>query len=90
MSPWHGRTAVDPIEQHRDTPGSVSVLWEDLKVLVGQVCEAADVPFEGAHALNRSTKRDVLEWIGQIWDAMSETFTIIAANEQTVNGRSRG
>jgi hypothetical protein len=54
------------------------------------MCEAADVPFEGTHALNRSTKKEVLEWIGENWDALSETSTIIAANQQTVNGRSRG
>jgi hypothetical protein len=35
-----------------------------LKHPVGQVREAADIPFEAAHALNRSTKKEVLEWIG--------------------------
>jgi hypothetical protein len=61
-----------------------------LKLLVVQVCEAAELPFEGAHALNRSTKREVLEWIGENWDALNQTFTTIAANQQTVNGRSPG
>jgi hypothetical protein len=61
-----------------------------LKLLVVQVCEAADVPFEGVHGLNRSIKREVLEWIGENWDALGETFTIIAANQETMSGSSRG
>jgi hypothetical protein len=36
-----------------------------LKFPVVQVREAADVPFEGVHALNRSTRRKALEWIGE-------------------------
>jgi hypothetical protein len=61
-----------------------------LKLLIAQLCGAADVPFEGAHALNRSTKRKVLEWIGENWEAMGETFPTIAANQRTVSGRLRG
>jgi hypothetical protein len=61
-----------------------------LKLLVVQVCEAADVPFEGVHAPNRSTKREVLEWTGENWDALGETFTTIDAHQRTVSGRSRG
>jgi hypothetical protein len=52
-----------------------------LKLFVVQVCEAAGVPFEGQHALNRSTKREVREWIQENWDASGETFTTIAANQ---------
>jgi hypothetical protein len=86
-----GRTAVDRIEQHFGALlGQPRVLSEELKLLVVQVCEAADVPFEGAHALNRSTKREVLEWIGENWDALGETFTTITANQRTESGRSYG
>jgi hypothetical protein len=86
-----GRTAVDPIEQHLGALlGQSRVLSEELKLLVVQVCETADVSFEGAHALNRSTKREVLEWIGENWDARSETFTTITVNQRTMSGRSRG
>jgi hypothetical protein len=55
-----------------------------------QGCKAANVPFEGAHALNRSTKREVLEWIGEDWDPLSETFTTLAANQRTMNERPSG
>jgi hypothetical protein len=72
-----GRTAVDPIEQHLGALlGQPRVLSEQLKLLVMQVCEVADVPFEGAHGLNRSTKREVLEWIGENWDALGETLQL--------------
>jgi hypothetical protein len=61
-----GRTVFDPIEQHLGVlMGQSRLLSEELKLLVVQMCEAADVPFEGSHALNRSTKRKVLEWIGE-------------------------
>jgi hypothetical protein len=55
-----------------------------------QVCEAADVPFERADALNRLTEKEVLEWIGENWDALGETFTTIVANQRAVSGHSRG
>jgi hypothetical protein len=61
-----------------------------LKLLVVQTCETADVPFEGVHALNRSTKREIFEWIGENWDALGETFIIIAANQPIVSARSCG
>jgi hypothetical protein len=61
-----GRIAVDPIKQHLvELLGWPRVLSEELKLLAVQAYEAADVPFEGAHALNRSTIRKVLEWIGE-------------------------
>jgi hypothetical protein len=86
-----GRIAVDPIEQHLGALlGQLRVLLEELKLFVVQVCEVADVRFEGAHALNRWTKREILEWIGKNWDASSETFTTIATNQRTLSGRSRG
>jgi hypothetical protein len=85
-----GRIAVDPIEQHL---GALlvqpRVLSDELRLLVLQVCEAADVSFEGAHGLNRLTKKEVLGWIGENWDALGKTFTPIAANQRTVSGRSR-
>jgi hypothetical protein len=40
---------------------------EELKLLAVQVCKAADIPFEGVYPLNRLTKREVLEWIGENW-----------------------
>jgi hypothetical protein len=86
-----GRTAVDPIEQNfRALLGQPRVFSEELKLLVLQMCEATDIPFEGAHVLNRSTKREILEWTGENWDALGETFTTIAAVQRTVSGRSRG
>jgi hypothetical protein len=61
-----GRVAVDPIECHLGALlGRPRVLSEELNILIVQACEATDIPFEGAHALNRSTKREVLEWIGE-------------------------
>jgi hypothetical protein len=85
------QTPVDPIEQHLGAfLGQPLVLSEELKLLVGQVREAAHVLFEGAHALNRSTKREALEWIGENSDALGETFTTTAANQRTVTGRSGG
>jgi hypothetical protein len=57
-----GRTPVDPIDQHLgELLGHPRVLSEELKLLVVQMCGAADVPFDGAHALNHATKREVLE-----------------------------
>jgi hypothetical protein len=59
-----GRTAIDPIKQHLGALlGQPRVLSKELKLLAVQVCETADVPFEGAYALNRSTKKEVLECI---------------------------
>jgi hypothetical protein len=79
------------IEQHLGALlGQPRVLSEELKLLVMQVCEPADVPLEGAHALNRSTKREVLEWIRENWDGLGETFTTTAANQRTVSERSCG
>jgi hypothetical protein len=69
--------------------GQRRVLSEELKLLVVQVCEAADVPFEGGHTLNRSTKREFLNVLKN-WDALGETFTTTAANQRTVSGRSLG
>jgi hypothetical protein len=66
------------------------VLSEELMLLVTPVCEAADISFEGSHALNRSTKREVFEWIGENWNALGETFPTITNNQQIVSGRSRG
>jgi hypothetical protein len=86
-----GRTSFDPIEQHLGVLlGHPRVLSEELKLLVVQLCEVADVPFEGAHALNRSTEREVLEWIGENWDTLGETVTTIAAIPRAMSGRSRG
>jgi hypothetical protein len=77
-----GRIIVDPIEQNFGALlGQSRVLSEELKLLVVQVYEAVDVPFEGVRALNRSTKREAFEWIGENWDALGETFTTIAANQ---------
>jgi hypothetical protein len=56
-------------------------------LLVVHVCQTADIPFEGAHALNRSSKRKILEWIGENWDTLGETVTTIAANPRTMSGR---
>jgi hypothetical protein len=59
-----GRTAVDPIQKHLGALlGRPRLLSEELKLLVAHVCGVANVPFDRAHALNRSTKRDVLEWV---------------------------
>jgi hypothetical protein len=86
-----GRAAGDPIEQHHEALLSRSpVPSEKLELLVVQVCEAADVSFEGARVLNRSTKKEVLEWIGENLDTLSEPFTTIAVNQRIVNTRSRG
>jgi hypothetical protein len=66
-----GGTAVDPIEQHLGAlPCRPRFLSEELKLLVARVWEAANVPFEGAHALNRWTKNGFLnglERIGTPW-----------------------
>jgi hypothetical protein len=57
-----GLRTVDPIARHLGAfLGRPRVLSEELELLVVQVCEAADVPFEGTHALNRSTERQALE-----------------------------
>jgi hypothetical protein len=86
-----GRTSFDPIEQHLWVLlGQPRILSEELKLLVVQLCEVPDVPFEGAHMLKRSTKREVLEWIRENWDTLGETVTTIAANPRTMSGRSRG
>jgi hypothetical protein len=88
---FENETTFDPIEQHlEELLSQPLVLSEELKLPVVQVCKAAEVPFEGAHALNRSTKREVLEWIGENWDASGATFTTITANQRTVSGRSYG
>jgi hypothetical protein len=85
-----GRTSFDPIEQHLGAfLGQPLVLSEELKLLVVQLCKVADVRFEGSHALNRSIKREVLEWIGENWDTLGETVTTIAANPRIVSGCSR-
>jgi hypothetical protein len=61
-----GWTVVDLIEQHLEALlGHPRILLEELMFLVVQVCEAADVLFKGAHALDRSIKREVFEWIGE-------------------------
>jgi hypothetical protein len=70
--------------------GRLRVLSEKLKFLIVQMSTAADVLFEGAHAPNRSTKREGFEWIGENWDALGETFMTIAANQQSVSGCSHG
>jgi hypothetical protein len=80
-----GRRAVDPIEQHlAELLGRSRVLTEELKLLVTQVCEVSGVAFEGDRSLKRATEREVLDWIGQQWEQVGQTFTTVAANQRPV------
>jgi hypothetical protein len=66
-----GHAAHDPIEKHLgELLGRTRILSEDWKLLAVQVCDITGVPFEGAHPLRRSTKREVLEWIGENWPTL--------------------
>jgi hypothetical protein len=77
--------AIDPIEQHLAALLRVpKVLAQDLKLLVEQVCGTAGTSFEGQHSLNRSTKREVIEWIGANWADLGGVFATVAANQRTV------
>jgi hypothetical protein len=78
-----GPQAADPIEQHLAALlGRPRVVTDELKLLVTQVLEARRVSFEGPHALHRATKREVLDWIGEQWDVLGDTFTMIAVNQR--------
>jgi hypothetical protein len=86
-----GRTSDDPIEQHLGALlGQPRVLSEELRLFAVQVCESPDVPFEGAHAPNQWIKKEILECIVQIWDALGETFITVAANQRIMSGHSCG
>jgi hypothetical protein len=46
------RRAIDPIEQHLAVLlRRTHVLTEELKLLVAQVCDVSNIPFEGGHSL---------------------------------------
>jgi hypothetical protein len=80
-----GHAAHDPIEKYLgELLGRTRILSEDLKLLVVQACNTTGVPFEGAHSLRRSTKREILKWIGENWPTLGEAFTMIAANQRRV------
>jgi hypothetical protein len=71
-----------PVEKHLgELLGRTRIHSEDLKLLVVQVYDTTGVPFEGAHALRQSTKKEVLNWIGENWTTLGEAFTPIAANQ---------
>jgi hypothetical protein len=56
--------AVDPIEKHlAGLLGRKRILAQDLLLLVEQACHTANFPFDGPHALPRSTKREIVRWI---------------------------
>jgi hypothetical protein len=79
------KAAHGPIEKHLgELPGRTRILSEDLKLFVAQVCDTTGVPFEGTQLLRRSTKREVLEWIGENRSTLGEAFTTIAANQRRV------
>jgi hypothetical protein len=78
-----GPKAVDPIEQHLAALlGRPRVVTDDLKLLVTQVLETRRMSFEGPHPLRRATKREVLDWIGEQWDVLGDTFTMITVNQR--------
>jgi hypothetical protein len=78
-----GPKRIHPIEQHlAGILGRPHVLTEDLKLIVRQVCEARRVNFEGPHSLRRTTKREVLNWIGEHWDELGDTFTMVTVNQR--------
>jgi hypothetical protein len=79
-----GPDAIDPIEQNlAGLLGCPRILTEYLKILVTQVYEDTRIPFEARHPLNRSTKREVLDWIGENWERLGQGFTTFATSQPT-------
>jgi hypothetical protein len=62
--------------------GRKKVPSEDLRTLLGQVCETLNISFEGPHRLHKSTKREMLEWIEVNWEIAGEGFTMVTANQR--------
>jgi hypothetical protein len=76
---------IDPVERHIvGLLGRTRVLSEELRLVIEQVCEAATVSFEGPHRLNRSTKREMLDWISANWEELGQVVTSITANQRTL------
>jgi hypothetical protein len=80
----HGTT--NPFEQHISglLGGRKKSLSEQLRILIGQVCETMDLPCSAPRKLSRSSKRDMLEWIEANWEVVGERFTIVAASQRTL------
>jgi hypothetical protein len=56
--------AVHPIEEHlAGLLGRKPILAQDFRLLVEQVCDTANFPFDGPRAVPCSTKREILFWI---------------------------
>jgi hypothetical protein len=86
-----GQITLDPIEQH------LGALLGHPRGSLGRVeascCPAVRsrrCPFRRSACAESIDQREVLEWIGENWDALRETFTTVAANQRTVSGRPRG
>jgi hypothetical protein len=83
-----GERATDPVEQHiAELLGKKRLLSDELKVLIGQVCAAEHIPFQGPRPLNRSTKRQMLDWVSSNWDNIGQFMTSMAANQRVIPSR---
>jgi hypothetical protein len=86
-----GARSSHPVERHlANLLGRNRILSWELKAIIEQVCQAAHVGFEGPHPLNRSTKRDLIQWIETNWPALGELFTSITANQNQIQDLAHG
>jgi hypothetical protein len=86
-----GARPSPPVERHLAILlGRNSILSWELKAIIQQVCQAAHVGFEGTHPLNRSTKRDLIQWVESNWPDLGELFTSITANQNQIQDLARG
>jgi hypothetical protein len=65
--------------------GRKKVPSEDLRVLIGQVCEQTSQDSDGPRRLSRSTKREMLEWIEGHWEEIGPAFRFAAASQRRMS-----
>jgi hypothetical protein len=75
-----------PFEEHIAglLGGRKRILSHQLRILIGQVCEMLRLPFDAPRQLNRSTKREMLEWIEANWEIVGEGFGVVAVSQRTL------
>jgi hypothetical protein len=62
---------------------------EERRLMIEQACEATAARIEGPHRSNRSTKREMLDWISADWEELGQVVTPITANQRTLPSSRR-
>jgi hypothetical protein len=74
---------IHPIEAYlAGLLGRITIPAQQLRILVAQTCDANRLQFNGRRQLNRSTKKEILEWIEASWETIGNCLTLVVANQR--------